>query len=44
MPITEKDIEKVAKDMDRDYYMTAHEAKDYGVIDTVVLSRDGTRV
>ena len=41
---TGQDIEKVAKDMDRDYYMTAQEAKDYGVIDTVVLSRDGTRV
>jgi len=41
---TGQGLEKVAKDMDRDYYMTAQEAKDYGVIDTVVLSRDGTRV
>ena len=41
---TGQTIEKVAKDMDRDYYMTAQEAKDYGVIDTVVMSRDGTKV
>ena len=33
-------LEKIAKDMDRDYYMTAEEAKEYGVIDTVVSSRD----
>ncbi|PVX51799.1 ATP-dependent Clp protease protease subunit [Balneicella halophila] len=31
-------IEKVAKDSDRDYWMTAQEAKDYGMIDEV-LSR-----
>ena len=30
--------------MDRDYYMTAEEAKEYGVIDTVVSSRDPMRV
>ena len=37
---TGQDLEKIAKDMDRDYYMTAEEAKEYGVIDTVVSSRD----
>ena len=36
---TGQDLEKVAKDMDRDYYMTAQEAQDYGIIDTVVTSR-----
>ncbi len=36
---TGQDLEKVAKDMDRDYYMTAQEAQDYGIIDTVVNSR-----
>jgi ATP-dependent Clp protease, protease subunit len=36
---TGQPLEKVAKDMDRDYYMTADEAKDYGIIDTVVSSR-----
>ena len=36
---TGQDLEKVAKDMDRDYYKTAEEARDYGIIDTVVMSR-----
>ena len=40
---TGQDLDKIAKDMDRDYYMTAQEALEYGVIDTVVTSRDGTR-
>ena len=40
---TGQDIEKVAKDMDRDYYMTSQEAKEYGIIDTVVTSRDPAR-
>ena len=29
-------IEKVEKDSDRDYWMTAHEAKEYGMIDEVL--------
>ena len=33
---TGQEIEKVSKDMDRDYYMTAEEAKEYGIIDTVI--------
>src|SRR5438045_7073049 len=40
---TGQPIEKVQKDMDRDYYMTEQEAKDYGVIDAVVSSRDSTK-
>jgi ATP-dependent Clp protease protease subunit len=32
--------EKLQKDMDRDYYMTAQEAKDYGIIDNVIIHRD----
>ena len=35
----ETKIEKVQKDMDRDYYMTADEAKDYGIIDRVIEHR-----
>ena len=31
------DIEKVAKDSDRDYWMTAQEAKEYGMIDEVLI-------
>ena len=36
---TGQDLEKVSKDMDRDYYMTAEEAKDYGIIDSVIGHR-----
>jgi ATP-dependent Clp protease, protease subunit len=36
---TEQDLEKVSRDMDRDYYMTAQEAKDYGIIDVVIEHR-----
>jgi ATP-dependent Clp protease protease subunit len=32
---TAKPVEKIEKDSDRDYYMTANEAKDYGIVDTV---------
>ena len=40
---TGQPLEKVAKDMDRDYYMTAQEAKEYGIIDAVVNSRESSR-
>jgi ATP-dependent Clp protease protease subunit len=40
---TGQPVEKLHQDMDRDYYMTAEEAKDYGIIDAVVTSRDSTR-
>lgn len=36
---TGQPIEKVEKDADRDYYMTAEEAKNYGLVDEVVQSR-----
>ena len=32
-------LEKISKDTDRDYYMTAEEAVKYGIIDEVVKSR-----
>ena len=35
--------EKVANDMERDYFMTAEEAKAYGIIDTVIANRGGSR-
>ena len=35
---TGKSIETVEKDTDRDFYMTAKEAKDYGLIDEVIES------
>jgi ATP-dependent Clp protease protease subunit len=34
---TGQTIERVAKDCDRDYWMTAAEAKDYGLVDEVLL-------
>ena len=36
---TGQPLDKVAKDMERDYFMTADEAKEYGIIDTVVAHR-----
>jgi ATP-dependent Clp protease protease subunit len=36
---TGQPLEQVATDMERDYFMTAEEAKDYGIIDTVIASR-----
>jgi ATP-dependent Clp protease protease subunit len=36
---TSQELEKVARDMDRDYFMTAQEAKDYGIIDNVIEHR-----
>jgi hypothetical protein len=31
----------VAQDIDRDYYMTSAEARDYGIIDDIILPRRG---
>src|SRR5215469_6720361 len=36
---TKKPLEQVLRDIDRDYYMTAEEAKDYGIIDTIIENR-----
>jgi ATP-dependent Clp protease, protease subunit len=36
---TGQSIDKVAKDTDRDFIMTAEQAKEYGVIDEVISSR-----
>ena len=33
---TGQPLEKIEKDTDRDFYMTAHEAKEYGIIDEVI--------
>ena len=33
---TDTDVEKIEKDSDRDYYMTAEEAKKYGIVDQVI--------
>ena len=39
-----KDEETVARDSDRDYYMTSFEAKDYGLVDQVVQSRKEVKI
>jgi len=36
---TGQPVEKVSKDTDRDYFMTADEAKEYGIIDDVISHR-----
>ena len=42
---TGKTAEQVEKDSDRDYYMSADEAKAYGIVDHVVTStRDATQI
>lgn len=37
---TGQPYEKVVSDTERDYYMTADEAKDYGLIDRVIIQRE----
>ncbi|WP_282033234.1 ATP-dependent Clp endopeptidase proteolytic subunit ClpP [Metabacillus indicus] len=36
---TGQPIEKVARDSDRDYYLSAAEAKEYGIIDEIIVSK-----
>jgi ATP-dependent Clp protease, protease subunit len=38
---TDQPYDRVKKDIDRDYFMTAAEAKDYGIIDAVIEPRRG---
>ncbi len=35
---TNKPVEKIKEDTDRDYFMSAYEAKDYGIVDEVIQS------
>jgi ATP-dependent Clp protease protease subunit len=37
---TGKNIEQISKDTDRDFFMTGQEAKEYGIVDHVILDRD----
>merc|ERR1719512_330593 len=41
---TDKPLEKIAEDTDRDYFMTAEEAVDYGIVDAVVETRSWPRL
>lgn len=36
---TKQSLDKISKDTDRDFFMSAEEAKDYGIIDEVITSR-----
>jgi ATP-dependent Clp protease, protease subunit len=36
---TKQDLEKIARDTDRDYFMTSQEAVEYGIIDRVIEHR-----
>src|SRR5437660_1282583 len=36
-----KSVEEVERDIDRDFYMTAQEAKAYGIVDEVIAPRSG---
>jgi ATP-dependent Clp protease protease subunit len=36
---TGQDVEKIARDTDRDFIMTASQAKEYGIIDEIIESR-----
>jgi ATP-dependent Clp protease, protease subunit len=36
---TAKPIEQISRDMERDFFMTPEEAKEYGIIDTVIAHR-----
>jgi ATP-dependent Clp protease protease subunit len=40
---TNKEVEQISRDMERDFFMSPQEATEYGIIDTVITSRDGTR-
>ena len=36
---TKQPIDRIAKDTDRDFYMTADEAKDYGIVDDILTTQ-----
>ncbi|MGH2769729.1 MAG: ATP-dependent Clp protease proteolytic subunit, partial [Actinomycetota bacterium] len=37
-------LEKVGRDTDRDFIMTADQAKEYGMIDQIIVARDQSKV
>lgn len=41
--ITGKPLKQIEKDTDRDHFMSAAEAKEYGLIDEVITKRDATK-
>jgi ATP-dependent Clp protease protease subunit len=37
---TGKDIKKISKDTDRDFFMNSKEAKEYGIVDKIITTRE----
>ncbi|HBF42733.1 MAG TPA: ATP-dependent Clp protease proteolytic subunit, partial [Desulfobacteraceae bacterium] len=37
---TGQDIEKIRKDTERDFFMSSEEAKEYGIIDKIITTRE----
>ncbi|MDI6852785.1 MAG: ATP-dependent Clp endopeptidase proteolytic subunit ClpP [Deltaproteobacteria bacterium] len=37
---TGQDMDKIARDTDRDFYMSGEQAKEYGIVDEVIIHRD----
>jgi ATP-dependent Clp protease protease subunit len=40
MEHTGKPLDQIARDTDRDFYMSGAEARDYGLVDQVISSRE----
>jgi len=40
---TGKSLEKIKEDTERDYFMSAQEAKDYGIVDTVINTSESQK-
>jgi ATP-dependent Clp protease protease subunit len=38
---TQKDLKRIEKDTDRNFFMSAEEAKEYGIVDEVIAKRAG---
>ena len=41
---TGQPLEKIQRDTDRDFFLSAQQAKEYGLIDEVIVSRAGVPV
>jgi len=41
---TGRDLKQIQTDTDRDYFMTGEEAKDYGIIDSVIINREDLEI
>ena len=37
---TGNDLKRIQEDTDRDFFMSGEEARDYGIVDHVILNRD----